>query len=109
VSLRRTRSRVRALYFGHTQGALRFQGVLLVLDLLIIGFFIGNQFIAQQPWFWVVDAAIAVFLAIDLLARLFAFGSFKRWFKYPPPGSISSCSRRWRSRLCSTIGASCAS
>ena len=83
MSLRRTRSRVRALYFGHTQGALRFQGVLLVLDLLIIGFFIGNQFIAQQPWFWVVDAAIAVFLAIDLLARLFAFGSFKRWFKYP--------------------------
>ncbi len=83
MSLRRTRSRVRALYFGHTQGALRFQGVLLVLDLLIIGFFIGNQFIAEQRWFWMVDAAIAVFLAIDLLARLFAFGSLRRWFKYP--------------------------
>ncbi|MGH6949723.1 MAG: ion transporter [Vitreimonas sp.] len=83
MSQRRLRSRVRALYFGHTQGALRFQGVLLFLDLLIIGFFIGNQFIAQQPWFWIVDAAIAVFLAIDLLARLFAFGSFRRWFKYP--------------------------
>ena len=38
---------MRALYFGHTEGALRFQGVLLVLDLLIIGFFIGSQFIAR--------------------------------------------------------------
>ena len=83
MSERRLRSHVRALYFGHTQGALRFQGVLLFLDLLIIGFFIGNQFITQQRWFWIVDAAIAVFLAFDLLARLFAFGSFRRWFKYP--------------------------
>jgi voltage-gated potassium channel len=83
VNLRRPRSRVRALYFGHTQAALRFQGVLLVLDLLIIGFFVGSQFIAEQRWFWLVDAAIAVFLALDLGARLFAFGSLRRWLKYP--------------------------
>lgn len=80
---RRLRSRVRALYFGHTQSAVRFQGLLLVLDVLIIGFFIGSQFIAQQPWFWIVDAAIAVFLSIDLLARLFAFGTLRRWVRYP--------------------------
>jgi voltage-gated potassium channel len=79
----RLRSRVRALYFGHTQRALRFQGVLLALDLLIIGFFIGSQFIAEQPWFWIVDAAIAAFLAIDLFARLYAFGTLRRWLKYP--------------------------
>ncbi len=77
------RSRVRALYFGHTQSAVRFQGLLLVLDLLIIGFFIGSQFIVEQPWFWIVDASIAVFLTIDLLARLFAFGTLRRWLKYP--------------------------
>lgn len=79
----RFRSRLRALYFGHTQQALRFQGVLLILDLLIIGFFIGSQFIAEQRWFWVADAAIAVFLAIDVTARLFAFGTVRRWLKYP--------------------------
>lgn len=79
----RLRSRVRALYFGHTQGAVRFQGVLLALDLLIIGFFIGSQFIAERPWFWIVDAAIAVFLALDLFARLYAFGTIRRWVKYP--------------------------
>jgi voltage-gated potassium channel len=74
---------VRALYFGHTQAAVRFQGLLLVLDVLIIGFFIGSQFIREQSWFWMVDAAIAAFVAIDLTARLFAFGTLRRWFKYP--------------------------
>lgn len=79
----RLRSRIRALYFGHTQSAVRFQGVLLALDLLIIGFFIGSQFIAEQRWFWIADAAIAIFLAVDLLARLFAFGTLRRWLKFP--------------------------
>ena len=79
----RLRSRIRALYFGHTQSAVRFQGVLIVLDLLIIGFFIGSQFIAEQRWFWIADMAIAVFLGADLLARLFAFGTLRRWLKFP--------------------------
>jgi voltage-gated potassium channel len=77
------RSRVRALYYGHTQGAARFQGVLLALDLTIIGFFIVSQFIQDQAWFWMVDASIAVFLAIDLFARLSALGTVGRWLKYP--------------------------
>lgn len=80
---RRLRSWVRALYFGHTQSALRFQGVLLVLDVLIIGFFIGSQFIRGQAWFWMADLAIAAFVALDLLARLFAFGTVRRWLKFP--------------------------
>jgi voltage-gated potassium channel len=80
---RRLRSRLRALYYGHTDSAFRFQGLLLALDLLIIGFFILSQFIVERPWFWIVDASIAVFLAIDLLARLFALGSIRRWVKYP--------------------------
>jgi voltage-gated potassium channel len=83
VRPRRLRSRVRALYFGHTQSAVRFQGVLLVLDVLIIGFFVASQFIREQPWFWFVDLSIAGFVALDLAARLFAFGTLKRWFKYP--------------------------
>lgn len=77
------RSHVRALYFGHTQTALRFQGLLLALDLLIIGFFIVNQFMADLWWFWMVDAAIAAFLSIDLFARLFALGTVRRWLKFP--------------------------
>ncbi len=77
------RSRLRALYFGHTQDALRFQGVLFALDLVIIGFFMVSQFITTQPWFWFVDAAIAGFIAVDLGARFYALGSVRRWLKYP--------------------------
>jgi voltage-gated potassium channel len=74
---------VRALYFGHTQAAIRFQGFLLALDVLVIGFFIAGQFIVEQGWFWLADAAIAAFVAGDLGARLFAFGSVRRWLKFP--------------------------
>jgi voltage-gated potassium channel len=79
----RLRSRVRALYFGHTQSAVRFQGLLLALDVSIIGFFVVGTFIADQPWFWIADAAIAAFLALDLFARLYAYGSARRWLKFP--------------------------
>lgn len=79
----RFRSRIRALYFGHGQSALRFQGLLIVLDLMIISFFIASQFIAEQSWFLAIDAAIAIFLGVDLWARLYAFGTFRRWLKYP--------------------------
>jgi voltage-gated potassium channel len=77
------RSYLRELYFGVTRRALLFQGVLLVLDVLIIGFFIVSQFIVGQPWYVLADFAIAVFLMLDLAAKLFALGSARRWIKYP--------------------------
>ncbi len=77
------RSRLRELYYGHTQTALRFQGILFVLDVAIVGFFIFNQFIQNGPWFWVVDICIAAFLALDMLAKLYALGTFRRWLRYP--------------------------
>ncbi|GAM99437.1 potassium voltage-gated channel subfamily KQT [alpha proteobacterium U9-1i] len=77
------RSRLRELYYGHTEDAVRFQGVLFVLDLAVIVFFLISQFITEQRWFWLADGAIAAFVALDLGARLFALGTFKRWLKFP--------------------------
>lgn len=77
------RSRLRELYFGHTQSALRFQGLLLVLDIAIVGFFIFSQFIRDPAWFLIVDICIAVFLALDMAAKFHAFGTFRRWIIYP--------------------------
>ncbi len=77
------RSRLRGLYYGHTDAALRFQGVLFVLDVAIVGFFIFSQFIHDPRWFWMVDAFIAVFLALDMLAKFYALGTLKRWMLYP--------------------------
>lgn len=77
------RSHLRELYYGHTEGAIRFQAILFILDIAIVGFFIFSQFITDPAWFWVVDVFIAVFLAVDMLARLFALGTLKRWLLYP--------------------------
>jgi voltage-gated potassium channel len=74
---------LRNLYYGHTDTALRFQGVLFVLDVAIVGFFIFSQFIRDPTWFWMVDAFIAVFLALDMLAKLYALGTVRRWMIYP--------------------------
>jgi voltage-gated potassium channel len=68
------RSRLRELYFGATPAALRFQGWLVVLDFLVIGFFIASQFLRAEPWFYAIDFAIAAFVALDLSAKLFALG-----------------------------------
>jgi voltage-gated potassium channel len=77
------RSLLRQLYFGGTPKALRFQALLLVLDVLVVGFFIASKFIREQPWFLAADLAIAAFLALDMGAKLFALGSLRRWLKYP--------------------------
>lgn len=77
------RSRLRELYFGATPAALRFQGVLLALDLLIIGFFIASQFISIAHLYVGIDLLIAAFLAADLWAKFYALGSMRRWLRYP--------------------------
>lgn len=77
------RSRLRALYFGATPDALRFQAVLLVVDLAVIGVFIASQIVRDASWFYALDYAIAAFLAADMAAKLYALGSFKRWMKFP--------------------------
>ena len=76
------RSKLRDLYFGTNVNALRFQGVIFVVDLLVIGFFIADSFIHEKWWFLWVDYAIALFLAFDMSAKLYALGSARRWLRY---------------------------
>jgi voltage-gated potassium channel len=77
------RSQLRELYFGSSREALRFQGGLVVLDVLVVAFFILQNFLRAQGWFLWVDYAIAAFLAADMGLKLYALGSVRRWLKYP--------------------------
>jgi voltage-gated potassium channel len=78
------RSKLRELYFGTTPSALRFQAVLVALDVVIIGFFIVTQFVRDWPiLFYTLDFLVAAFVLADLTAKWFALGSLKRLFKYP--------------------------
>jgi voltage-gated potassium channel len=84
-SLRRERLRslLRVLYFGSTKQSVRFQSWLLVLDAMIIGFFIVSPFLERSSTFLIVDLLIAAFLALDLAARAWAFGDLRRWLSRP--------------------------
>jgi voltage-gated potassium channel len=77
------RSRLRELYYGLTPQALRFQAALVVLDLLVIGFFVVSQFVPQGPVFLAIDYMVAAFVAVDLAAKFYALGSVRRLMKYP--------------------------
>lgn len=65
------RARLRELYFGSDRKSAIFQMVLLVLDVLTIGFFLVVSFVHEAPWLITVDLAIAVFLIADFIARTY--------------------------------------
>ncbi len=71
------------LYHGDSVRAVRFRTAWLVVDLVIIGFFIAAPLIRQSQMFLVIDYAIAAVLALDLLARALACGDVKGWLKRP--------------------------
>jgi voltage-gated potassium channel len=77
------RKALHELYFGRTRAAIRFQSVWLVFDLVLIAFFMVAPFIERGPLFLVVDYCIAAVLALDLAARAWAYGNFRRWFVRP--------------------------
>ncbi len=62
---------LRDLYFGADRRAARFQYALIVVDVLIIFFFLTVTFMADAAWLLWVDLALAVLLALDLAARIY--------------------------------------
>jgi voltage-gated potassium channel len=63
------RQRLRALYFGTTPEAARFQYALLVFDVFTVGFFLIVSFVHEAGWIVAVDVAIALVLALDFGTR----------------------------------------
>ena len=79
----RLRAKLRLLYHGQTTNALRFQFAVLVVDLVIIAFFIATPTLkARQVFLW-VDFAVATVLTIDLVARSLAARRPLRWLRKP--------------------------
>jgi voltage-gated potassium channel len=77
------RQRLTELYHGGSAGAVQFRTAWLILDLIIIGFFIAAPLIRDSPIFLIIDYAIAALLAVDLIARAVAWtgpGAFLRRF-----------------------------
>lgn len=79
----RLRSELRLLYHGHSPAALRFQRAVLVVDLLIIAFFIVGPVLRDRPSFIWVDITIAIILLADIVARGLANNEVLRWLRQP--------------------------
>lgn len=81
--LSRLRARLRQLYHGQTAEALRFQSAVLIVDLVIIAFFIATPTLRDRQYFIWVDFAVATVLLIDMVARGLAAREPLRWLKQP--------------------------
>ena len=80
----RLRSRLRILYHGQSPTALRFQAIILVVDLAIIAFFIASPLLRDTESFLWIDYSIAALLALDLVARGLAANDTMRWLRQLP-------------------------
>ena len=80
----RLRARVRALYHGDSPTAVRFRLAVIVVDFAIIAFFLAAPILREAGWaFYVLDYLIAAMLALDLIARAWAYSDIKDWLKRP--------------------------
>lgn len=62
----------RELYYGTSATAVRLRYLLLMLDVVILAYFVITTFLPLEPWLNVTDALIGCLLAVDLVARLIA-------------------------------------
>lgn len=74
---------LRELYFKATARAIRFQSAMLVFDLVLIAFFAVSPFIEHGRNYLMVDYVIAAILLVDLAARAWGYGEFRRWVARP--------------------------
>ncbi len=81
---RRLRSTLRLLYHGQSPNALRFQTIILIVDLAIIAFFIATPLLRESETFLWIDYSIAALLALDLAARGLASTQPLRWLRQLP-------------------------
>ncbi|MCT7377972.1 potassium channel family protein [Chelativorans salis] len=83
TGLEALRERLRLLYHGHSSGALRFQYAVMMVDLLIVVFFVASPVLRERPSFLWIDYSIATLLALDITARAMASKDAPRWLRQP--------------------------
>ncbi|MCM2503310.1 potassium channel family protein [Aureimonas altamirensis] len=74
---------LRLLYHGRSRGAQRFQTAMIIVDFVIIAFFIATPVLRDQEAFLWFDYAVAAILLADLAARGLASTDIGRWLRQP--------------------------
>ena len=81
--LRKVRSGLRKLDHGRSPAALRFQLAIIVIDLVIIAFFVATPVLQESPSFLWMDYSVAALLGLDIAARTLASSNIKATFRLP--------------------------
>ncbi|QOG08025.1 potassium channel family protein [Aureimonas sp. OT7] len=74
---------LRRLYHGRSRNAQRFQTTMIIVDFVIIAFFIAAPVLRDQELFLWLDYAVAAILLADLTARALASTDIGRWIRQP--------------------------
>jgi voltage-gated potassium channel len=77
------RERLRILYSGHSDRARAFQAAVVLVDLAIIAFFIATPLLRKLSVFLWIDYSVAVLLAVDIIARIWASSDIPRRLRQP--------------------------
>lgn len=77
------RAKLRLLYHGQSPRALQFQLAVLIVDLVIIAFFIATPTLRERQFYIWVDLAVAIVLLVDMVARGLAAREPIRWIRQP--------------------------
>ena len=74
---------LRGLYFGSDTAAIRFQVMLLTVDLAILLFFLAGPYLRTGPAYLLIDYSIALIIACELSARIIIAPSLRYWLMRP--------------------------
>ncbi|MFP5077547.1 potassium channel family protein [Rhizobium sp. YIM 134829] len=81
--LQSLRGRLRRLYYGTDNRALRFQLTIGAIDLIVILFFLAGPYLNPGGSYLVIDYAIAAIIACELVARALVAESLRRFLLRP--------------------------
>ncbi|AYD02522.1 potassium channel family protein [Neorhizobium sp. NCHU2750] len=77
------RDTARRVATGRDTWALRWQALLAIVDICILAFFLAGPYLRDGPSYLIIDYAIAVWVAAELVARALAAPSFGKLLKTP--------------------------
>jgi voltage-gated potassium channel len=79
----RLRRQLRGLYFGRDREAIRFQIAMLIVDIVVIAFFIAGPYLRTGSAYIIIDYMIAAVIAFELAARMLIAPNFRYWLMRP--------------------------
>lgn len=80
---RSLRQGLRRIERADTRHAFMVQAVLTIFDVAILAFFVFGPYLRSGPSYLIIDYAVAVWIALEMVGRAIAAPSFRNWIARP--------------------------